>query len=149
MGKIVRVTAQDRVYFLGDHLPVPAEYAPEPFLISDIRWHTDEDLIEFVCLPDKEAAQRAPERSDDMSDQEWEAIVHYHTGAKGALKDNLVIRAVIPFVGTRVEMLSTLAELEQEDADAEEEEENANEEDVEQEPAGRESLPSVLSVNPE
>lgn len=145
MGQIVRVTTKDQVYLIGNPLPVPAGYDAEPFIIRQINWDQEGDIIEFICEPDFEAASNTPERSSDMTDRQWELVVKYHEQARAAIADKLVLSAVIPFDGSRVEMLLTADEVVEAEAEEEAEEEEADEAVDE---AKADTLPPEISVNP-
>lgn len=112
MAKIIRVTTQNKVYFLGDHLPVPEGTPLEPFLINEIVWDQDNGKIEFVCFPDVQAAQQMPKRTDE-EDGVWKAIEHYHASARQYVEDRLVLSAVISDEHARVESVMEYGEYEQ------------------------------------
>lgn len=110
MENIVRVVTQDRVYQLGNHLPVPEGHQVEPFLIVDINWYVEDDVFECICLPDEEAAN---EQSPDPDMQNYCAL------AKAALADSLALKAIVT-KNYRIETILTRADLaaeEQEDED--------------------------------
>jgi len=141
MENIVRVVTQDRVYQLGNHLPVPDGHQVEPFLIVDINWYVEDDVFECICLPDEEAANE-PNPVPEMQD--------YCTLAKAALSDNLALKAIVT-KSYRVETILTRADLEAQEAEEASSDEDVDEADKAQPPKAEVSpeMPPEVSVDPD
>jgi hypothetical protein len=140
MENIVRVVTQDRVYQLGNHLPVPEGHQVEPFLIVDINWYVEDDVFECICLPDEEAANE-PNPEPDMQS--------YCLLAKAALSDSLALKAIVT-KNYRIETILTRADLEAQEAE-EASDEDGDGDEKPQTPnteASLEALPPEVSVDP-
>lgn len=114
MGNIVRVITKDRVYSIGQRLPVPEGYPVEPFFISVIQTVDDDEgneLIEFTCTPDEEASDEVGSaREPGTTDELWEALQAYRNQARQAVELKWLVLATIPRNDARIEMIITAEE---------------------------------------
>jgi hypothetical protein len=109
---IMRITTKDRVYQVGLPMPVPEGCAEEPFLIQKIEWAEEEGQIQFVCVPNQGAVEEVPERTDQMTDEQWQQVVAYYNNAITAVQNDLVLIATISDEGARVEIILNRQEYE-------------------------------------
>lgn len=164
MGHIIRVTTQDRIYFQNDPLPVPDGCQVEPFLIKQINWDEDAEVIQFICFPDEEAAQKGVPDLDGSETLEQErALKAYYANARQAVEADLVLVATIASRDARVEMIMLREEYaqalsEDDEQEDEQEDEKGSATDVQKqqaspteadEKAPEQPLPPELSVTTE
>lgn len=113
MTQIRRVVTHDRVYFIGQPLPVPDGCPVEPFLIEDIIWDEELDKIQFICAPDEELARKQPEKTEQITDDEYALLLHHHEQARFALENQILISATISADNARIESVIQRKDYEQ------------------------------------